>query len=853
MTDPSRALALWCSPAVLVEPSLLRRLRLRLCPDLRAGDEADLWWSSLVDSRSPSGIVLRAEVAEELRNELRARVLAGDERPRIAWSEIEGAHRATAPAVRLEEEIAWLAVSETDPAPAIEARIHQALAGLVNEERTGLATWTARALPRLPDVARRTPAAWYLEQASRSYLADGARLGTTTPTGVDVDALSAMLAQGLRARLGVLRVGDLLLLGDVGPDGEAIEVPTSEPRLVKVEPGVSQGRKRRVRPTPVAIVRDSVVRMRVGREPVTVHSGTGASYVLDVSDYAHQIGADLVVQARDASTGVPLPGFVLDDDLVLVAGPVRGSDIVVEGFPARPIKSHLSGLTTLRVPGVRARRSLRRNPHPVEMGRRWYGTSPHMAGLVRGSDTRGLRLERSGDEEVPRGTPVVVDGEIVGVVLAGILNPTVGARSEPDLHCEPWQSFHPEGSDPGAYRAALGDFVQGMCLEFHVGLRSLGVEELVDDLLDSEQFATVKGLAEWIVKPAVEALTAVRPETLAASLGLDLLVSGHLDRGLVDELLTGLVSDRDHSEPPSVSAVRRYAELSVGWDPRDAFDVSGGAAEEAAESLRREHSGGRSRWHVVIRTAGDAATASTVADGLRLGGGDVTLIDTPASGGLPAEATVLVVYLTPDFLASPSCRADLEAFVSSPLFPRVRRLVLVDPVPSWEGYFNDPPVPAFTVLPNPGIVVSDVLEIVYGAERDGVERVFRDAATHLECAWRRERDRLAELRVPFVTYDEDLAAFLDAYLGHVARILRQSARIFGAEPFSTGFPLNLDTPMRLPLDQYDIEVGPDLANRGDSVSLTGPFQRFVDLFEWAVAELVAEIGHPESQTTQHPS
>ena len=64
-------LARLASPAVIIEPELLRSLRVSVALGLNVGAEADLWFSSLVSSRSPDAITLKKPIAKALRAQLR--------------------------------------------------------------------------------------------------------------------------------------------------------------------------------------------------------------------------------------------------------------------------------------------------------------------------------------------------------------------------------------------------------------------------------------------------------------------------------------------------------------------------------------------------------------------------------------------------------------------------------------------------------------------------------------------------------------------------------------------------------------------------------------------------------------
>ena len=248
LAHPAAAdLAMFASPAVRVEPSLLRALRLELLPAAGPEVEADLWFSRLVRSRGPDGIALRPDVLETLRTDLR-----GDDRAADAWAIIEAAHAGGSPALVLEERVAWLVISEAG-GERIEGELHRALAALEGGARPGLARWAANAWTRLPDAARETPAGWLLGQASGA----GPLRVTAAPDGIgnlDVAALAAT-----RVPLGIRLDGAVLELGAVaGAGAVAIDVLDTEPRLVDVV-------HERARET-VAIPSGAVVRVPVGDE-----------------------------------------------------------------------------------------------------------------------------------------------------------------------------------------------------------------------------------------------------------------------------------------------------------------------------------------------------------------------------------------------------------------------------------------------------------------------------------------------------------------------------------------------------------------------------------------------------------
>jgi 5-methylthioadenosine/S-adenosylhomocysteine deaminase len=159
------------SLAARVEPELLRSARVRLLPDLDAGAEADLWFSSLVQSRTPLAIVLRPEVLDELREQLSTE----PELLRGAWAVLDEAHRDASAVVRLEERVTFLALTdEPGSQTSIDELLQSAVWSMVEQDRRGIARWAARAFERLPQEVRRSEAGQMLDVGSRARL--GARI-----------------------------------------------------------------------------------------------------------------------------------------------------------------------------------------------------------------------------------------------------------------------------------------------------------------------------------------------------------------------------------------------------------------------------------------------------------------------------------------------------------------------------------------------------------------------------------------------------------------------------------------------------------------------------------------------------
>ena len=229
------------SLAVLVDPPLLRRARLTLVPDADTGTEADLWLGPLVRSRSPAGIVFPPEVAQALRERLKR-----DRKRLFRAREItRDLHGHFSPAVRLEEEIAWLSVSpDPDAVLQIEALLRSVLAAMVDGERPGLARWAARALPMLPSAIRVLPTVQMLAAGAHFRLGGDAGL-IRSREGIPDWASWVAPANLPRVPVRVvLRAGAVELDSASVAGGNTLELPRTEPLLVDLswdDPAAGQG------------------------------------------------------------------------------------------------------------------------------------------------------------------------------------------------------------------------------------------------------------------------------------------------------------------------------------------------------------------------------------------------------------------------------------------------------------------------------------------------------------------------------------------------------------------------------------------------------------------------------------
>ncbi|WP_329260098.1 CHAT domain-containing protein [Streptomyces pseudovenezuelae] len=261
-------LATLLSVATRIEPELIRAVRLRLLPHLDVGAEADLWFCDWVGARTPEAIALLPECLPYLRAGLVDR-LEREPRLRAVKAVITEFHDGLSPALLLEEQVTW--DSLTGDTEGAAQHLNRALHALVRENRSGLAGWFAEASLRLPAEALSTATAWSLANASRPHVPS---LTPGTAPELTLDTVSSIASAIGQARLGVLRAGSTLLLGNVrGEDAAAVAVPDTSPRVVEVAAG---GTVRTVR-----VDAAEVVRVEVGRGPAEVRTGAGAVYVIE--------------------------------------------------------------------------------------------------------------------------------------------------------------------------------------------------------------------------------------------------------------------------------------------------------------------------------------------------------------------------------------------------------------------------------------------------------------------------------------------------------------------------------------------------------------------------------------------
>jgi 5-methylthioadenosine/S-adenosylhomocysteine deaminase len=218
------------SLAARIEPELIRAARVRLLPDLDPGVEADLWFSGLVQSRTPLAIDLRPDVLDELRTQLGAdpALLLG------AWSVLADIHRDVAVVVHLEERITFLSlVGDAASATEVDELLQSAVWSMVEQDRSGIARWAARAFERLPAWVRRSDSGQMLDVGSRARL--GIRIATEDLPEDAGRWLPWVLPDARPVPVGVRLLEDGVELSDPSQVGaHSLLLPDTDPLIVEV-------------------------------------------------------------------------------------------------------------------------------------------------------------------------------------------------------------------------------------------------------------------------------------------------------------------------------------------------------------------------------------------------------------------------------------------------------------------------------------------------------------------------------------------------------------------------------------------------------------------------------------------
>ena len=249
----ARLALLACLP-VRVSPALLRQARLRLLPQASTGDEADLWLSDLVETRTAAGFSYRRAVRGLLREQLRAD-------PALlhsAWQQVYQPHAAWLSArARLEEELTWRLLRDaTDPAitahwQAVLQDLGGGAAGAApgaapgnppsstpsSANPEGVARWLLRAMADLPPGALDHPLAQLAWYGANLLLGDASVLGSAPQAFLASNDFSFATRRLPRRTVFVGLLDGALLVSPLRPiaQGHPIELPATRPLWLQLE------------------------------------------------------------------------------------------------------------------------------------------------------------------------------------------------------------------------------------------------------------------------------------------------------------------------------------------------------------------------------------------------------------------------------------------------------------------------------------------------------------------------------------------------------------------------------------------------------------------------------------------
>lgn len=319
-------LATLLSPAVRVEPWLLRRVRAWLAPDLPPAAESELWFSALIASRSTTAFVFDDGVVAQLRHCFAAQP---EDVQLIAHDIVTWAHEHAPPTIRLEEAVIWHAMRGSDE-DELNKLLAPALATMLKDARreSGIARWAERALPALPATAQQSHAGRMLRRAAQH------RVGRVDPSQPHLSPRELILVTAGIARTwaGVrLRGPDIELSEPPDNRALAIAVPATEPitlraraegfdeRVIEVSRGSTQRHRLGSllsRPRAVEVVTADGHAYRVDPRPVTPlrrYSPSSIGEIVEIVRLAEEEG----VTVRAVGAGVSKSDVALTDGFLV--------------------------------------------------------------------------------------------------------------------------------------------------------------------------------------------------------------------------------------------------------------------------------------------------------------------------------------------------------------------------------------------------------------------------------------------------------------------------------------------------------------------------------------------------------
>jgi hypothetical protein len=262
-------LAAMVSLASLVDPGLLRTARLEL--KLPVSAEIALRCSPIVSSAGQGGLVLADEVLPELRGQLvRSEMLA------LAWELTRARHQAISPALAMEEMLTYYAIAGGGNAGNLaESELNRALVAIVRDQKTQMAAWAARALPRLPESVREVPSGRYLATAAEVH---GYRNARTVKTAGAPPAWMKPSRNSRALTGGVSRFGSVLELAFPWRTGDQ-SLPLPDDRRVWVSWGIGAAQQTQV----VTVPNGSAVSLNIFGPEITIEAPGRGKLVLQIA------------------------------------------------------------------------------------------------------------------------------------------------------------------------------------------------------------------------------------------------------------------------------------------------------------------------------------------------------------------------------------------------------------------------------------------------------------------------------------------------------------------------------------------------------------------------------------------
>lgn len=298
-------LAELASISIRTEPGLLRALRTKFLPKSKAEAEADLWFSQLVSSRSPLGIILEPEVAAILRARLQMCNYCAE-----AQEVISAYHRSASAVQRLEENIAYESLRGA-PQSDLEKLVMQGVRA-IKDGREGADRWAVGALSRMPKVARETEAASMLSLASY-------RPGQTAlaPTESMFEPAARDLAPPKSVRVPLLRRGSELKFFPKESTDASIKVPDTNPIYLRIE---QEG----VHPRNLSVAQNQELSIWAFESPVTITTVGGEQYSVKRGGIGRRVLLSYGIS--DYQTGRRITEKLTELDCVVIQDePSRGS------------------------------------------------------------------------------------------------------------------------------------------------------------------------------------------------------------------------------------------------------------------------------------------------------------------------------------------------------------------------------------------------------------------------------------------------------------------------------------------------------------------------------------------------